>query len=243
MSHMPKNGIMTSSALHQLGISDQLKKTYIKSGWLRNIGKGAVSRFNEIPSFYSAINAIQNQLHLPIHVGGRSALSLHGRSHYIRLGKETFFLFGLKNIKLPLWFKNYTWDPEFIYMTTDFINKNLYTENITQDGFSIVVSSLERAIMEALFLIPKYQGTSEAFHLLEGLVDIRPQVVQELLENCRSIRVKRLFLLLAEKANLPCVKDLDLRRINLGTGKLSLAKNGFYNHKYKIVVPKDLENE
>lgn len=240
---MPKNGIMTNSALHQLGISDQLKKNYIKSGWLQSIGNGAVSRLNETPSFYSAINAIQNQLHLPIHVGGRSALSLHGRSHYIRLGKERFFLFGRKNIKLPLWFKNYSWDPEVIYMTTDFINKEFYTENIIQDGFSIIVSSLERAMMEILFLIPKYQGISEAFHLIESLVDIRPQVAQELLENCHSIRVKRLFLFLAEKANLPCFKELNLNRINLGRGKLSLAKNGFYNHKYKIVIPKDLENE
>lgn len=38
------------------------------------------------------------------------------------------------------------------------------------------------------------------FELMEGLNNLRPNQVQDLLEKCESVKVKRLFLYLAEKA-------------------------------------------
>ena len=62
------------------------------------------------------------------------------------------------------------------------------------------------------------------------------------LESCTSIKVKRLFLFLAEKANHSWVKHINLEKIDLGSGKRSIVKNGAYNSKYKITVPKELVN-
>jgi hypothetical protein len=40
----------------------------------------------------------------------------------------------------------------------------------------------------------------ECYQILEGLANLRPKILQELLESCNSIKVKRLFLFMASKA-------------------------------------------
>ncbi len=109
--------------------------------------------------------------------------------------------------------------------------------------FSIKLSSLARAIMECLYLAPLHQDLVECFELMEGLNNLRPQSVQELLEQCTSIKVKRLFLYLAEKVNHDWVKYLNLEKIDLGRGKRSIIKNGVYIPKYQITVPKEFKKD
>lgn len=67
----------------------------------------------------------------------------------------------------------------------------------------------------------------------------RPQTVQELLEQCTSVKVKRLFLYLAEKAGHEWAKYLDLSKVDLGKGKRALVKGGEYVTKYQMTVPKE----
>jgi len=38
-----------------------------------------------------------------VHIGGKSALSLRGVFHYLALGKEKLFLYGLMREKTPEW--------------------------------------------------------------------------------------------------------------------------------------------
>jgi len=66
---------------------------------------------------------------------------------------------------------------------------------------------------------------------------LRPKVVQALLENCNSIKVKRLFLHLSEQFNHPWLPSLDITRINLGKGKRVLGDGGKYYPKYKLSLP------
>ncbi|MFX8825011.1 type IV toxin-antitoxin system AbiEi family antitoxin domain-containing protein, partial [Acinetobacter baumannii] len=78
----------------------------------------------------------------------------------------------------------------------------------------------------------------ECFQFMESINKVRPIVVQKLLEACTSIKVKRLFLYLAEKANHSWLQHLDLEKIDLGKGKRSIVKDGAYNSKYQITVSK-----
>jgi Transcriptional regulator, AbiEi antitoxin, Type IV TA system len=96
-------------------------------------------------------------------------------------------------------------------------------------------------MMECLYLAPEKQELMECYELIEGLNSLRPQSVQALLENCTSVKVKRLFLYMAEKTKHEWFQYLDLNKIDLGTGKRSLVKNGVYSVKYKITVPRELE--
>jgi len=73
------------------------------------------------------------------------------------------------------------------------------------------------------------------------LVNLRPQIIQKLLEECTSVKVKRLFLYMAKKANHQWFQFLKIDNIDLGKGHRTLANNGVYNAKYMISVPKELE--
>ena len=75
---------------------------------------------------------------------------------------------------------------------------------------------------------------------MEGLGTLRPQVVQGLLECCRSIRVKRLFLWSAETYQHTWVSRLDKSRIEFGQGKRQIYNGGQFNRMYQITVPKPL---
>ncbi len=95
--------------------------------------------------------------------------------------------------------------------------------------------------MEMLHLTPKEVGFDEAQLIMENLVTLRPDVVQRLLTACRSVKVKRLFLYMAERQEHPWLSKLDLSKINLGKGKRMIIPNGRFDTKYQITVPIDRE--
>jgi hypothetical protein len=76
---------------------------------------------------------------------------------------------------------------------------------------------------------------------MEGLMDMRPKVLQSLLEECKSIKVKRLFLFMADQAKLPCLKKLNLCGINLGSGKRVIVLGGNFDSRYQITYPKGFQ--
>ena len=90
--------------------------------------------------------------------------------------------------------------------------------------------------------MPKEICLYECYELMEGLNNLVPGLVQQLLENCTSLKVKRLFLYLAEKSDHEWVKFLNKEKIDLGKGKRSFAKNGVYVPQYQITVSKDFED-
>jgi Transcriptional regulator, AbiEi antitoxin, Type IV TA system len=59
----------------------------------------------------------------------------------------------------------------------------------------VQISTPERAILETLYLVPHRQSIEEAWLLMEGLVSLRPRLLQV----CNPIKMRRLFLYLAEK--------------------------------------------
>ena len=79
--------------------------------------------------------------------------------------------------------------------------------------------------------------------ILENLVSLRPEIVQRLLSSCRSVKVKRIFLYMAEKHEHFWLPQLDLSRVDLGHGKRMLVPNGRYEKKYRITVPRDHQEE
>jgi tRNA-binding EMAP/Myf-like protein len=105
--------------------------------------------------------------------------------------------------------------------------------------FSIRISSPERAAMEMVYLVPEKISFEESLLIMESLVTLRPEIVQKLLEMCRFVKVKRLFMYTAEKHRHPWVEKLDLSRIDFGRGKRRIVFGGKLDPKYQITVPKD----
>lgn len=111
---------------------------------------------------------------------------------------------------------------------------------IDVDGVSLAVSSPELALMECLLLYPEYYNLMDVYYLMESLTTLRSSLVSQLLEECSSVKVKRLFLYMAEKAGHPWFKRLNLANVSLGSGPRSFAKGGVKVAKYNIVIPKEL---
>jgi hypothetical protein len=241
LSTHPTGAILLAGWLARHGYSLDLQKRYRRGGWLTSVGTGAMIRAGEKVSYEGAIYALQKQAGLTVHLAARTALALQGKAHYLELATKKVTLFGGTKEKLPLWFQRYEWSMEIDHHATSFLPPDIGMVDFELKTFSIKVSSPARALMECLYLAPKKQGLIECYELMEGLNNLRPQQVQALLEQCQSVKVKRLFLYLAEKAGHEWFKYLDLKKVSLGKGKRSLAKSGTYVAKYQITVPKELE--
>jgi len=66
----------------------------------------------------------------------------------------------------------------------------------------------------------------------------RIDLLQTRLEQCNSVKAKRLFFYLAELCSMSWVPDLDMNKIEMGKGDRSLCIDGKYIPKYGITVPK-----
>ena len=232
--------VVTASWLEGFGVSRNLQKYYLKSGWLESLGRGAYKKPGDTIEWPGAISALQRQTETKVHVGGLSALSLQGFSHYFRFNKDTLYLFSPLKTKLPKWFTNYNWNIDILHKQSSFLPHDIALREFENNQITVTISTPERAIMECLFLAPRKIDLVECYHLFEGLVNLKPKLVTELLVNCNSVKVKRLFLYMAEKANHQWFQFLNKDNINLGKGNRMLSEKGIYVTKYLISVPKEL---
>ena len=87
-------------------------------------------------------------------------------------------------------------------------------------------------------MVPGKVGFDEAFLIMENLATLRSEMVWRLLVMCRSIKVRRLFMFMAEKHGHPWVSDLDVSQLDLGKGKRMIVPKGRFDRKYQITVPR-----
>ncbi|HEY9168496.1 MAG TPA: type IV toxin-antitoxin system AbiEi family antitoxin [Lutibacter sp.] len=239
LQDIPQGVVVLASWLHAKGYSYELQRRYKESQWLESIGNGALKRKGDTIDVYGALYAMQ-QAAKNVHIGGPTSLQLQGFSHYIKMGDKKVYLFSEKKFNIPKWFKQYVWREIPIMMKRNLLPPNLGLVDFQHQKFSIKISSPARAILECLEMSPAQFDLVEASQIMEGLNTLKPNDVQLLLEQCTSIKVKRLFLFLAEKSGHSWFNYLKLERINLGAGKRKIVENGVYNAKYQITVPKSL---
>lgn len=236
----PSGTVGLSVWLKEAEVSRQLQQHYQKSGWLQSLGHGAFKRSGDTVDWLGGLYAIQQQAGLPIHVGARTALGLLGQAHYLEINTQTAQLFAPRKVGLPVWFKNHDWGLKPELHNTNFLPAFVGMVDLEHKLFSVKVSGAARALMECLYLAPEKFDWVEVYQVMEGMGTVRPATVQQLLEQCVSVKVKRLFLYLAEKAGHAWVKYLDLCQVDLGAGKRSFVQGGAYVPKYKITVPQEL---
>ncbi|MCL2335479.1 MAG: type IV toxin-antitoxin system AbiEi family antitoxin [Endomicrobia bacterium] len=234
---IPPNTVVLSSWLLKQGISSSLQQKYRLNGWLKPIGKGAFLKFSsEKASFSGAVYALQKQAELKVHIGAMAALVLYGKTHYGRF-KNNWQLFANRGVVLPKWFKEYDFGDKDSWklFNTDFLPEDLALQEYDTGNFTVRISKVERAAIEALYLAPKDVGLQEMYEIFGQFRNFRPTVLQTLLEQCKSVKVKRLFLYFAEKTNASWLK-FDLSKIDLGKGVRVIQKGGKYNAKYSIMI-------
>src|SRR5688572_14149807 len=157
LSDQPQGIVFQSSWLVAQGYTPELQKRYRKSRWLESIGSGAMIRAGDKITYEGAVYALQQQTSLSIHPGGKTALSLLGRAHYLDLTPSKVFLFGGRAERLPAWFRKRDWAVSIDYQATAFLpaEAGLTGVDVAQKSFSIKVSNAARALMECLYMAPE----------------------------------------------------------------------------------------
>jgi len=241
ISDWPKGSVKLSSELTKRGYTPDLIRIYVKGGWLKSIGYGVYKLTGDNVEWFGAISALQDQKNVSIHPGGKTALEIKGYAHYLSEKYSNIQLYGNINENLPKWFVDQDWKVRVSYIQTKLFGDDIkkYLTDTEMQNVKIKVSIPEMASMEMLHLVPKGQSFDEAMKIMEGLTTLRPNLVQGLLEKCNSVKVKRLFLYMAEKSEHSWLKELDSTKLNLGSGKRVVVQNGVLDKKYHITVPRE----
>ncbi|MBW1897569.1 MAG: type IV toxin-antitoxin system AbiEi family antitoxin domain-containing protein, partial [Deltaproteobacteria bacterium] len=204
------------------------------------VGRGAYSLYADEIDWSGAVYALQKQLNLEIYPGGKTALELKGFAHYLQ-AKEKVYLYCNKYNNLPSWFAGGDWQTEIMYTQAKLFKEDCHAAltDYTEKNYTIKISAPERAAMEMLYHVPRKISFSEASLIMENLTTLRPDLVQQLLEKCKFVNVKRLFMYMADTSRHPWFKKIDSSKIEFGKGKRQVVKGGRLDKKYLITVPNE----
>lgn len=211
--------------------------------------------------------SLQTLLEWPGVVGGRTALGLEGYGHYLSPeGPQEVHLYGdrpppgwLQKLPLKASFKFHRdsrlFPPEkrgkgldavvvdIASGTTTPVSKGLRDGPAkspwSPTGWPLTCSAPERATLEMLDQLPDGETFHQVDMVFQSLTNLNPKTCQRLLEACKSVKVKRLFLWFAQRHGLRWALQLERSRIDLGAGNRVIAKNGRLNKEFLITVPED----
>jgi transcriptional regulator with AbiEi antitoxin domain of type IV toxin-antitoxin system len=242
IKHWPRGTVAIQAWLEKQGVYRQLANRYCASGWLDRIGSSAYILSGDKVSWEGALYALQAEADMQINVAALTALELQGSAHFIPMNENhPVWLFKNNDQKnIPAWFKQSFTTKHSLKI----VNRHLFDGDwrlglIEQNmgEYKILISSRERAIFEYFDLVPAQQSFEHGVLLMELLQTLRPVLIQELLEKCTSIKVKRLFMNVAEMQNHEWVKNLDLSKIDFGSGNRVIKKGGKLFKKYGLLLP------
>jgi hypothetical protein len=249
--------LVSSRWLRAQGYSNSLVARYVSSGWLVSPTRGVYMRMGGRLLWDGVVRSLQVGEGIPLHVGGRFALALQGHEHYLRLGDaETVTLYGPQQppswlIKLPLqqrflFLGKGPFDLPTVSFSTEVSEEVLpkagLTWQATGSGIDeLVCSTPERAMLELCGSVSDAAGVYEADALMQGMTTLRPKRVEWLLQHCRSIKAKRLFLALSTRHHHAWLAHVAMHGIDLGRGKRALVPGGRLHPTYQITLPGDLD--
>lgn len=258
---------MDAAWLERHGYYGSLRKKYVDLGWLEQPAHRVYRRPRGALSWEQAVISLQTLLEVPIVVGGRTALELQGFAHYLAREQSEVHLYGhrpppswLHKLPIPVRFVFYKSgrifrdDPITRGLTslsrnkkagkggsTDSLQAGVIIQPWGHWDWPLTLSTPERAMLELLDRLPDRESFHQADKLMEGLVNLSPRRLQKLLEDCNSVKVKRLFFFLADRHGHAWLKRIERERIDLGKGKRSLVRGGKLDPIYGITVPEELD--
>ena len=227
-----KKGVVTAVYLRRYGVSYQSMLKYRRSNWLRSLGNGAFCESGDVPSIDVALAALVEQLALPLHVGGKTALAQRGILQYVPMGGLPSEIYVRRGVRLPKWFSD-TYSGRFVCKRSCLFPDEAGVEHREA---AYAVSSPERAFLELAAEVPQKVALGELYQLMEFADTLRPKLLSELLAKCGSVKAKRVFLLLADDLGHRWAKKVDVSGIDLGAGCRVIDKGGEFQPKYNIVV-------
>ena len=250
---MPEGVIVNREWLLDNDFSRHAIDNLVKSKQLELISKGVYVRSSAKITWQSVVYSLQSIFKTDLIPGGLTSLELHGLSHYLSLSEDKkVHLYG-KNL-LPKWVKDISPNVTFVRHNTNKVfgktldNSIMPGENKLSQPYvaekewynnkgKLIVSTPERAYLEILSDIPEKITFEHADQIMQGLTTLSPRILQQILEDCKNIKVKRLFFWFADRYNYTWLSKINREKILLGSGNRMIIKSGKLDKKYKITVP------
>ena len=255
LDKVPPGFMVDTPWLKGQGIDPKSIHDYVSRGWLERLIRGVYRR--PVPegvhgasqvSWEVTLLSLQRIMKRDVHLGGESALDLAGYTHYLSLGgTPRVHFYGA----VPTWLKRlptqtrivvhrrslFGDDPTGISDANRDVQETPQAVNVWR--WPVMASSPERAILEALDELPNHASFDNLDKIFEGLTTLRPKHLMELLALCKSVKVRRLFFVFADRHQHPWRKYLDTSEIDFGSGPRALVEGGRFHRTYRIYVPDD----
>jgi len=247
---VPPGFLMDTPWLRARSIDPKSIHDYVARGWLERVVRGVYRR--PVPetgrggngeSWAILLLSLQRLMNYAVHLGGESALDLAGHVHYLSLG-------GTRRVQfygdVPSWLKRLPMPTEIVVRRCTLFGDDPIGIDESEFGvgtaidvwrWPIQVSSPERAILEALDELPRHASFENLDRVFEGLESLRPRQLTALLGTCRSVKVRRLFFVFADRHRHAWRKYLDTSAIDFGSGPRALVEGGRFHPAYHISVP------
>ncbi|WP_371679468.1 type IV toxin-antitoxin system AbiEi family antitoxin domain-containing protein [Microvirga sp. KLBC 81] len=255
-------GFMTDAAwLKRQGVDPRSIHEYVERGWLERVAHGVYRRplppqagTTSETDWQAVLLSLQWILEKDVHLGGLSALEARGHAHYLSLGGPgRVYLYG----DVPSWLRRLPVDERLVIRSRSLFGTDpLGVESTEQSPgqgtdsgggpmlspwrWPMRLSSPERAILEVLDELPDHESFHNVDMIFQGLTNLRPRRLMSLLQACRSVKVKRLFFVFADKHGHAWLKHIDKAAIDLGSGPRALVKGGKLHPAYQVYVPADM---
>ncbi len=251
IQHTAPGNVIVQSWLTKHEVSPQLAQKYVKNGWLTKVCSGVYVRPGKPLSWHNALDCLEKQLNVPVHIAGLTSLTYQGKSHYLQLHEKNIWLEAPPKTTLPRWFKTFPENsfhksiesqestPNWLFVTS---NKLLQDDpsdliDIEINDTQLKASRAELAAFELLNSVPLKISFEHAAEVFQGLTSLSPRKVQSILNRSKAIKTNRLFLFLANYYEHPWISRIDETQIKLGAGKRQVVAGGTFDHRYQITVP------
>jgi len=254
LDRVPPGFLVDTRWLKAQGIDAKSIHDYVEQGWLERVIRGVYRRplphgvrAENAVSWDSALLSLQWIMKYDVHLGGVSALDLAGHAHYLHLGgTPRVHLYG----DVPTWLKRLPSAAQMVvHRRTLFGNDQTGIIDADRDTressravnvwrWPLKASSPERAVLEALDELNDEAGFENIDKIFESLTTLRPKLLMTLLTACRSVKVRRLFFVFADRHRHAWRKHLDAHEIDFGAGPRALVEGGKLHPTYRIYVPK-----
>lgn len=217
-TELPRGMPFGLAMLESIGVSPQLAAHYVESGWLVRMAHGVYAFPNDDFDVDGALQFLQKKV-AGLHVGGKSALALHGVRHNL-IVRDTLVLWGDARFVLPTWFTHrfparYVHAKLFDWTDDTLADMTLHTP--PGQAANTLVAVPERAILELLYEVGTRESLEEARNLFDGLRSPRKRILGRLLNCCTSVKAVRLFLTWARETEVIDV-DILLDQYSMRTG-------------------------
>ncbi|MEX0899205.1 MAG: type IV toxin-antitoxin system AbiEi family antitoxin domain-containing protein [Gammaproteobacteria bacterium] len=239
----PEGLIVTRKQLLVTGLTGAALDRYVKSGWLHLVGRGAYLRGPDQalarPMRWQQLVISLQRAGLPLHVGGPSALALHG---WTPGDERTVELFG--RAKSPAWMARAKLrEPVRVHrfaLLPPRVRAGIVPVQWGPWDWSMWIATPERALLESVALLPDALAFDAVDALFAAAHTLDVPALTQLLGWSRHVQVNRLFLWFADRHAHPWNDQIDRTRVFVGSGKRQVVVGGRLDARYQITVPADL---